>query len=145
MLRLYGFRAAYITGEMSPREREKTMAALRNRLYRLSPDATAYVSAVRASPPARQVTSVRVRNTLWRYASHKMHCSISAESSLEKAFLAHCEYDDDVIEYWDQPGIWDAKIFSGAVSTPFLRAGEKLHPKSCSQQACVDFPVRAYQ
>jgi transposase InsO family protein len=75
-----------------------------NYLYRLSPDATAYVSAVRASPPARQVTSVHVRNTLWRYASHKMHRSISAESSLEKTFLALCEYDDDVIEYWDQPG-----------------------------------------
>lgn len=74
------------------------------RRYRLSPNATAYVSAVRTSPPARQVTSIHVRNTIWRYASHKMHCSISAESSLEKAFLAHCEYDDDVIEYWDQPG-----------------------------------------
>lgn len=29
MLRLYGFRSAHITGEMEPREREKTMAALR--------------------------------------------------------------------------------------------------------------------
>jgi superfamily II DNA or RNA helicase len=29
MLRLYGFRASYITGELDPREREKTMARLR--------------------------------------------------------------------------------------------------------------------
>lgn len=29
MLRLYGFKSAYITGEMEPREREKTMAGLR--------------------------------------------------------------------------------------------------------------------
>ncbi len=29
MLRLYGFKASYITGEMEPREREKTMAGLR--------------------------------------------------------------------------------------------------------------------
>ena len=71
--------------------------------YQLSPEAAAYVRDVRANPPARRVVSISVRNTVWRYASHKMHCAISAESSLEKTFLAHCEYDDDVIEYWDQP------------------------------------------
>lgn len=71
--------------------------------YQLLPEGVAIVSGARSSPPARQVTSRRVRNTPWRYASHKMGCSISAESSLEKTFFVHYEYDDDVIEYWDQP------------------------------------------
>lgn len=71
--------------------------------YQLLPEGVAFVSGARSRPPARQVTSRRIRNTPWRYASHKMGCSISAESSLEKTFLAHYEYDDDVIEYWDQP------------------------------------------
>ncbi|RDS84138.1 TnsA endonuclease N-terminal domain-containing protein [Dyella psychrodurans] len=71
--------------------------------WNLPEEGAVYIRNVRCSPPARRVASNGCRNTVWRYASYKMRCTISAESTLEKAFLSLCEYDDDVLEYWEQP------------------------------------------
>lgn len=62
-----------------------------------------YVKRVRESQPSRAVSSHGMRNTTWRYASHKMGCTIQAESTLERNFLVACEYHDHVLEFWDQP------------------------------------------
>lgn len=62
-----------------------------------------YVKRVRESQPSRVVSSHGMRNTTWRYASHKMGCTIQAESTLERNFLVACEYHDHVLEFWDQP------------------------------------------
>lgn len=71
--------------------------------YRLPPAGQAYVRRVRASEPSREVTSSGARNTPWRYASHKMACTIQGESTLERNFVLLCEYDASVFELWDQP------------------------------------------
>lgn len=69
----------------------------------LDPLAADYVRSVRRSPPSRRVRSTGMRNTPWRYPSQKMGFTISGESGEEKCFAAMCEFDDNVIEYWDQP------------------------------------------
>lgn len=61
-----------------------------------------YVQAVRESPPARAVQG-GARNCCYRFASRKMGFTVSAESHIEHSLLATCEFDEDVLEYWDQP------------------------------------------
>lgn len=63
----------------------------------------AYVQRVQTSEPSRAVQSSNLRNTPWRHASHKMGCTIQAESTLERNFLVTCEYRDTVVAFWDQP------------------------------------------
>lgn len=63
----------------------------------------AYVQRVQTSEPSRAVQSSNLRNTPWRHASHKMGCTIQAESTLERNFLMACEYRDTVVAFWDQP------------------------------------------
>jgi len=62
-----------------------------------------YLRRVRTSPPSRNVASHGAVNTTWRYASHKMACTIQGESTLERDFLVRCEYLKGVAEFWDQP------------------------------------------
>jgi transposase InsO family protein len=68
----------------------------------LGDEARRYVQAVRESPPARAVQG-GARNCCYRFASRKMGCTVSAESHIEHSLLATCEFDEDVLEYWDQP------------------------------------------
>jgi putative transposase len=62
-----------------------------------------YCRRVRSSEPSRAVGSHGMRNTPWRYASQKMGCAISGESTNEEEFFVLCEYDPGVREYWEQP------------------------------------------
>ena len=71
---------------------------------KLSPSAIEFVSRVRSSPPSRPVGSSRDLNTPWRHPSFKMGLTLSSESTLERRFATLCEFDPDVLEYWEQPG-----------------------------------------
>lgn len=62
-----------------------------------------YCRRVRSSDPSRAVGSHGMRNTSWRYASQKMGCAISGESTYEEEFFVLCDYDPEVREYWEQP------------------------------------------
>lgn len=97
-----------------------------------------YVRRVRTSPPSRNVTSRGVRNTTWRYASHKMACTIQGESTLERDFLVHCEYRKGVAEFWDQPE---------TVSVTFAGKGGRVQrvPYTADVLAIEDGGVVAYQ
>lgn len=86
--------------------------------YSLPASGQAYVLRVRASEPSRAVGSRAVRNTPWRYASHKMGCTIQGESTLERDFLLMCEYSPAVLEMWDQPE---------SVSVTFVAANGRVH------------------
>lgn len=104
----------------------------------LPEDGIAYIRRVRTSPPAREVSSTGKGNTTWRYASHKMGCTIQGESSLERNFLVHCEYAKDVAEFWDQPE---------AVSVTFISKSGRLQRVSYTADVLVitDTAVTAYQ
>jgi len=61
------------------------------------------VEQIRHSQPVRRVGSGR-SNVCVRYASAKMGVVIQAESrTVEYPFVIHCEFNPDVLEYWDQP------------------------------------------
>lgn len=63
-----------------------------------------YIEHVRSSEPARLVGSGRTRNTPERFASQRMGRVIQAESAtVEGALVRMCEYDYEILEYWDQP------------------------------------------
>ncbi|WP_338334323.1 DDE-type integrase/transposase/recombinase [Xanthomonas euvesicatoria] len=69
----------------------------------LSDRAVDYVSKARSSAPARRVESNEVHNTVWRYPSAKMGIAVALESSEEFTFALQLEYDEEVLEYWEQP------------------------------------------
>lgn len=63
-----------------------------------------YIHAARHSPPSRRVRSgEKPQNTPVRYASRKMGHTVGCESAIEQRFAMSCEFNDDVLEYWDQP------------------------------------------
>ncbi|MCC1498008.1 DDE-type integrase/transposase/recombinase [Alcanivorax sp. 1008] len=67
-------------------------------------EASAYIRHVRNSEPSRMVGARAKRNVVSFVASRKMNRTISTESRMpERAFVALCEYEKDILEYWDQP------------------------------------------
>jgi putative transposase len=71
----------------------------------LSEAARKVLSNIRISPPARRVRS-SAKNVAVRYPSRKMGVIIQAESHRnELAFVYEMEYDDGVLEYYDQPSV----------------------------------------
>lgn len=69
----------------------------------LSESARAALQTIRRSPPTRRVRS-SAKNVAVRYPSRKMGVVIQAESHRnELAFVHEMEYDDEVLEYYDQP------------------------------------------
>lgn len=78
----------------------------------LSEDARNVVEIVRSSDPARRVQS-GARNVSGSYPSKKMNVTIQFESHrVELADVYEMEYDDDVIEYYDQPPTFKLEYFS---------------------------------
>lgn len=72
--------------------------------HRVDPDAISYVIDTRSGPPSRMVgTHARQNLCSWFY-SEKMARTISTESrTAERAFVLLSEFDDTVLEIWDQP------------------------------------------
>lgn len=69
----------------------------------LSQQAQLVIEGIRKSPPARRVQSA-AGNVSVRYPSRKMGLVIQAEShKVELARIYELEYDDKVLEYYDQP------------------------------------------
>ena len=69
----------------------------------LSEKARKVLDTIRHSPPVRRVRS-SAHNVAVRYPSRKMGMVIQAESHRnELAFVYEMEYDDEVLEYYDQP------------------------------------------
>ncbi len=69
----------------------------------LSKQAQLVIEGIRKSPPARRVRSA-AGNVSVRYPSRKMGMVIQAEShKVELARIYEMEYDDKVLEYYDQP------------------------------------------
>lgn len=69
----------------------------------LSAAAISYIEGVRCTEPSRAVQSSDHCNVIYRYASRKMGCAVAVESAEEYTFATLQEFDDDVLEYWDQP------------------------------------------
>jgi hypothetical protein len=62
------------------------------------------ISRIRSSPPSRHVQGGR-SNVTGRYPSKKMGVTIQFEShKVELPFIREYEYDENVLEYYDQPG-----------------------------------------
>lgn len=72
--------------------------------HSLTQEVKNYLSTVRNSDPSRMV-GVNAQNNLCSWAmSKKMGHTVSLESrTAEKAFFILSEYDERIIEYWDQP------------------------------------------
>ncbi len=69
----------------------------------LSDAARAEVAGIRGSPPSRLVSG-RAGNVHGRYPSRKMGHSVQFEShTVELPFIMLSEFDDDILEIWDQP------------------------------------------
>src|SRR5712691_12229154 len=78
----------------------------------LSQEARNVIEQVRSSDPARRVQS-GTRNVSGSYPSKKMKCTIQFESHrVELADVYDMEYDDDVLEYYDQPPTFNLEYFS---------------------------------
>lgn len=78
----------------------------------LSQEARNVVEQVRSSDPARRVQS-GTRNVSGSYPSKKMKVTIQFESHrVELANVYEMEYDDDVLEYYDQPPTFKLEYFS---------------------------------
>ena len=60
------------------------------------------IQTIRSGEPVRRVSS-NGYNTPSRYPSKKMSCTIQAESQLELAAVLEHEFNDEVIEFYDQP------------------------------------------
>ena len=70
----------------------------------LSTEGNAFISNIRASPPARNVGKVRKHNIVGKYCSEKMGFQIQYEShTSERLFALDAEYDPQVLEIYDQP------------------------------------------
>ena len=69
----------------------------------IGPETKAYIERIRSSQPVRKVRS-RASNVSGRYPSRKMGRTIQFESHhVELYGIYEMEYDDDVLEYYDQP------------------------------------------
>lgn len=72
--------------------------------HRIGQDAEKIIRRIRSSPPSRLVNSGR-SNVTGRYPSIKMGQTIQFEShKVELAFIREYEFDEEVLEYYDQPG-----------------------------------------
>src|SRR5690606_37077107 len=72
--------------------------------HSLSSAAKEYLITVRASPPSRAVGTGAGSNVCSWMVSSKMGFTLATESrTAEKAFVLLSEYDEDVLEIWDQP------------------------------------------
>lgn len=72
--------------------------------HSLSQSAKDYIDVTRSSPAARMVGSPSGKNICSWIHSIKMGRTVGLESrSPERGFFTLCEYDDRVLEYWDQP------------------------------------------
>jgi len=72
--------------------------------FRLSEGAKSYIRATRRGHPSRMVGAQAKSSVTSFVASEKMGFSLSAESRTgEKAFIILSEYDERVLELWDQP------------------------------------------
>lgn len=72
--------------------------------HQLSADAVDYIQNTRNSQPSRMVGVHARKNVCSWFYSEKMQRTISTESrTAEKAFAVLCEFDEQVIEFWDQP------------------------------------------
>ena len=70
---------------------------------RIPAETKAYIERIRSSQPVRKVRS-RASNVSGRYPSRKMGRTIQFESRhVELWGIYEMEYDDDVLEYYDQP------------------------------------------
>ncbi len=70
----------------------------------LSDAARRYIESVRKSDPSRPVGSHGKGNICSAMASQNMGVTINTESrTAELAFAREFEFDDDVLEFWDQP------------------------------------------
>lgn len=62
-----------------------------------------YVESTRSGAPSHTVESGHMRNTPYRFASHKLgHTTVALESAEKYRYAIQLEYARDVIEYWDQ-------------------------------------------
>jgi putative transposase len=69
----------------------------------LEEEAKKLIAEIRSSPPARRVQGGR-QNVCGRYPSRKMGLTIQFESHKnELAAITEFEYDEDILEYYDQP------------------------------------------
>lgn len=81
---------------------EQDFAGWANRL-KLSEPAQSLVGQIRCSDPTRRVGGGR-SNVAGRYPSKKMGSTIQFESHrVESPAIFDLEYDDEVLEYYDQP------------------------------------------
>ena len=70
----------------------------------ITDEGKALINKIRSSPPIRKVQG-NSSNVIGPYPSTKMGVGIQFEShSVELAFVQEYEFDDDVLEYYDQPG-----------------------------------------
>jgi transposase InsO family protein len=75
-----------------------------NLSHSLSSRAKDYIQSTRSKAASRMVGSQAGKNICSSVNSVKMGGAVGLESrSPERTFFNFCEYDDDVIEYWDQP------------------------------------------
>ena len=72
-------------------------------MWNLPVEGQLYIDQTRNGDPSRLVGSGAVRSTPIRFASRRQGMVIQAESALEGVFVRECEYDRDVLEYYDQP------------------------------------------
>lgn len=70
---------------------------------KVSPLGRDLVSKVRSEVPARRVSPAVTHNKPCRYVSPKMGATIGVESDEELTYAVLCEYDEEVIEFWEQP------------------------------------------
>jgi transposase InsO family protein len=67
------------------------------------PETVELIRRIRSSPPSRRVSGGG-RSVCARFASRKMGMTIQAESAgCELVYVYECEYDDKVLEFYDQP------------------------------------------
>lgn len=72
--------------------------------HNVSEAAREYIINVRSSPPSRMAGEYASDNVASGYPSRKMGCSLSSESHTgEREYVVEFEYDDTVLEFWDQP------------------------------------------
>ena len=78
----------------------------------LSTETRELVARLRVSPPARRVGS-HAHNVSGSYASRKMGCTIQFESHKVELWAIYLmEYDQSVLEYYDQPMVLELRYTS---------------------------------
>jgi len=87
--------------------------------HSINPKAARIIQQIRTRPPARNVNGGK-GNVTGRYPSKKMGHTIQFEShKVELAFIKEYEFDENVLEYYDQPG---------PIKISYYSAGRKVSP-----------------